>query len=197
VKKSIQASKKRRKKQMLIKKLSVRELCSIGLFTAIIAVCAQISIPMPYGVPMTLQTFAIPLAGAVLGIKNGTIAALVYVLLGAVGVPVFANFSGGIGMIFGRTGGFILAFPLMALLAGIGAKKDNPFWLTMWLVIGAVVLYISGMLMFSFVTSNSLMASFGFVVVPFLPTEVIKIAMVVVLNKLIKQALRKSGLLAQ
>ena len=181
---------------MEVKRLSIRELCSIGLFTAIIAVCAQISIPMPYGVPMTLQTFAIPLAGAVLGIKNGTIAALVYVLLGAVGVPVFANFTGGIGMIFGRTGGFILAFPLMALCAGIGGKKENHLWLAMWLIVGAIVLYISGMLMFSLVTSNGLVASFTFVVAPFLPTEAIKIAMVVVLNKLIKQALKKSGMLA-
>ena len=180
---------------MKTKTLSIRELCSIGLFTAIIAVCAQISIPMPYGVPMTLQTFAIPLAGTILGVKNGTIAALTYVILGAVGAPVFAGFAGGIGILFGRTGGFILAFPLMALAAGIGAKKTNLPWLAMWLVIGAIVLYISGATVFSLVTSNTLAASFAFVVVPFIPTEIVKIVLVVVFTKLIKQALEKSGML--
>ena len=174
---------------MMIKKgMSVHELCYISIFAAIIAVCAFISIPMPYGVPMTLQTFAIPLAGIVLGARNGTIATLVYVLLGAIGAPIFAGFTGGVGIIFGRTGGFILSFPLMALTAGIGAKK-NHYWLTLWLVIGAVINFICGMLMFSFVSSTSLVVSFGYVVVPFLPTAVIKVVLVVVFGKLIKQAL--------
>jgi len=178
---------------MKTKALSIREVCGIGLFVAIIAVCAQVSIPMPYGVPMTLQTFAIPLAGAVLGAKKGTIAALAYILLGATGVPVFAGFAGGIGMFFGRTGGFILAFPIMALTAGIGAKKNNIIWLVTWLVIGAIALYISGMLMFSLVTSSSLATSFALVVTPFIPTEIVKIAMVVILSRLINNALEKSG----
>ena len=180
---------------MKAKTLSIRELCQISIFTAIITVCAQIVIPMPYGVPMTLQTFAIPLAGVVLGIKNGTIATLIYVLLGLIGVPVFAGFTGGAGIVFGPTGGFILAFPFMTLTAGIGTKKNSYPWLIMWLVIGATILYTSGMLVFSLVTSNSLLASFTFVVIPFIPTEIVKIIMVVILGKLIRQALSKSGLL--
>ena len=173
------------------KPLTIRELCSIGLFVAIIAVCAQIIIPMPNGVPMTLQTFAIPLAGAVLGIKNGTIAALVYVLVGMTGVPVFAGFMGGIGMLFGRTGGFILAFPIIALTAGIGAKKESRPWLAVWLVIGALILYTSGMLMFSFVTSSTIAVSFALVVTPFILAEIIKITMVIILGKPLKHALEK------
>ena len=179
---------------MNTKVLSIRELCGIGMFVAIIAVCAQISIPMPYGVPMTLQTFAIPLAGAVLGIKNGTIAALVYVAIGAIGVPVFAQFTGGIGIVFGRTGGFILTFPLMALAAGIGARKDNRLWLALWLVIGALILYTGGVLMFNLITSIGILASIPLVVAPFIPTEVVKIVLVVSVSKPIKQALVKSGM---
>ena len=177
------------------KKLSISEMCQIGSFVAIIIVCAQISIPMPYGVPMTLQTFAILLAGMVLGPKKGTIAALVYVLLGAIGVPVFTAFAGGLGIIFGRTGGFILAFPFVALAAGIGGRRKNIFWLILWLVIGTIILFIGGMLMFSFVTSSSLMVSFTLVVVPFIPTEIIKIVMVIVLGKVIKKALNRSGII--
>jgi len=146
---------------------------------------------MPIGVPMTLQTFAIPLAGVVLGTKKGMIATLVYILLGAVGLPVFANFTGGIGVVFGRTGGFILSFPLMALAAGIGATKGK-LWLMAWLVVGTVVNYFCGMLMFSFITSTGLAAAFMLAVVPFLLTDVVKIAMVLVLGNVIKQALIKS-----
>ena len=71
-------------------KFSVRDICYAGLFAAVIAVMAQISIPMPLGVPMTMQTFAITLAAVVLGSKLSAIATLVYLLLGAVGGP-FAN----------------------------------------------------------------------------------------------------------
>ena len=181
---------------MTTKTLPLRELCKISIFAAIIAICAQISIPMPYGVPMTLQTFAIPLAGVVLGAKSGTIATLIYILLGFIGLPVFAGFTGGIGMVFGRTGGFILAFPLMALTAGIGAsfkgsKKQKLAWLLLWLLIGAILLYTVGLLVFYLVTSIPIRVAFGLVVVPFIPTEIIKIILVATLGGLLKQRLSR------
>lgn len=179
-----------------MKNFSVRDLCYIGIFTAIIVVCAQISIPLPIGVPMTLQTFAIPLAGIILGKRNGTLSALIYVLLGLVGAPVFAGFTGGLGIVFGKSGGFILSFPIMALTAGIGEQKNSKVWLVVWLVIGAVINYICGMLMFSAVMSLDLLTSFAYVVVPFIPTAIIKIILVAVLGRYIKTALVKSGVLA-
>ena len=97
-------------------KFSVRDICYAGLFAAVIAVMAQISIPMPLGVPMTMQTFAITLAAVVLGSKLSAIATLVYLLLGAVGVPVLANFSGGIDKFVGPTGGFLIC-AIMAMTA--------------------------------------------------------------------------------
>ena len=171
------------------KKLSIRELCYIGIFTAIISVCAQIQIPMPLGVPLTLQTLAIMLAGIVLGTKNGTITALVYILLGAFGAPVFSSLSGGPGIIFGRTGGFILSFPLLALSSGIGMLKDNRFWLATWLITGASLNFICGTLMFSAVMQLPVYASFGFAAAPFIPTELIKIALLVVFSKTIKRSI--------
>ena len=102
-----------------ISKINVRDFCYISAFTAIIAVMAQISIPLPAGVPLTLQTLAVPLAGIVLGAKRGCVSTLLYVLLAAVGVPVLANMTGGIGYVFGITGGFIISFPVMALLSGL------------------------------------------------------------------------------
>lgn len=91
-------------------KLSIQDLCSIALCTAVIAVMAQISIPMPLGVPMTMQTFAITLAAVILGAKKGSIAALVYILLGAVGLPVLAGFTGGIQYFAGPTGDSLSPF---------------------------------------------------------------------------------------
>ena len=177
-----------------IKILTIRDTCHIGIFAAIIAVCAQISIPMPALVPMTLQTFAVPLAGVVLGIKKGMLAVLAYILLGAVGVPVFANFTGGPGVIFGRTGGFILSFPLMALAAGIGARKGR-VWQAAWLVVGTAVNYLCGVLMFSFITSTGVVAALPLVVVPFLPGDVVKIVMVLVLGGVIREALVRNRVL--
>ncbi len=91
-------------------KLSIQEICLIAIMTAITAVMAQISIPLPMMVPMTMQTFAVTLAGIILGAKCGSIAMGVYLLLGAVGVPVFSGFKGGLQSLIGPTGGFLLSF---------------------------------------------------------------------------------------
>ena len=84
------------------------DMVCIAVFAVIIAICSWISIPAT--VPFTLQTFAIFLTVGVLGGKKGSLAVLVYILLGAVGVPVFAGFSAGIGILFGNTGGYIVGF---------------------------------------------------------------------------------------
>ena len=96
-----------------------------GMFAAVIAVLAQVALPMPSGVPVTLQTFAIALTGVVLGAKLGMAAAGVYILLGAVGVPVFSGFAGGLGILFGKSGGFIWGFLFLALLCGLGCQIKN------------------------------------------------------------------------
>jgi len=177
-----------------MKKISAREMCRIGIFTAITAVCAQLIVPMPYGVPMTMQTFAILLAGVALGAKNGALSALVYVLLGAAGAPVFAGFTGGLGVIFGRTGGFILSFPIMALAAGFGGAKSNKLWLAFWLIAGTAINFLCGMLMFGLVTGTGPAASFVYVVLPFIPGGIVKIILVALSGRVIKAALAKSGM---
>ena len=179
---------------MKTKKISVRELCYIGLFTAVTAICAQISIPLPYGVPFTLQTWAICLAGVVLGTKMGTLSAIIYVLLGAAGVPVFARFTGGINIVLGPTGGFILSFPILALFAGIGESKKQTHWLVAGLVSGTIVNWLAGMMYFSFVLSMNLQTAFTGAVLPFIPSAIIRIIFVTVIGKNIKTRLTKSGL---
>jgi len=153
----------------------VIDLCFISIFTAIIAIMAQIVIPMPYGVPMTLQTLAISLAGILLGPRRGAISALLYVLLGAVGVPVFAGFNGGLGAVFGPTGGFIMSFPVLAFAAGFGAARNNTKWLYGGIIAGIVLNYLCGVVYFSIITSNDLITSFVTCVLVFIPTDILKI----------------------
>ena len=178
-------------------KFSVRELCYMALFTALIAACAQISIPLPTGVPITLQTFAIMLAGIILGAKKGTISALIYVLLAMVGVPVLAHFTGGAGVVFGMTGGFILSFPIMPLIIGlfnkIGEVKNNKLLLPIGLVSAVIVNYICGMIYFSIFTSSSLMVAFTACVLPFILGDTAKIVLAIVLGKNVKHVLKKEG----
>ena len=92
-----------------------------GVFAALLVVLSQVSIPLPTGIPVTLQTFAVALCGCVLGPAVGSAAVGVYLALGAVGVPVFAGFSGGAGALVGMTGGYLWAFLPMAFLCGLGA----------------------------------------------------------------------------
>ena len=177
------------------RRLSTRELCYIGIFTAIIAVCAQIIIPQPGGVPFTLQAWAVSLAGLVLGPKKGTIAALIYVLLGAVGVPVFAGFSGGFGVIMRPTGGFILSFPIMALLAGLGEKKGGITWVVVGLAAGSIFNWTVGLFWFNWITDFGLGVSFGYAIAPFILVGVVRTIVLPMLNKSIKIAMKKAKVL--
>ena len=104
----------------------VRTITRIAMFAAILAVCSQIAIPLPSGVPVTLQTFAVGLVGYALGAKQGPVAVLVWCAIGLVGAPVFSNFMGGPAVLFGKTGGFIYGFLPMALLCGLAAEKKLP-----------------------------------------------------------------------
>ena len=152
-------------------KFSVRDICYAGLFAAVIAVMAQISIPMPLGVPMTMQTFAITLAAVVLGSKLSAIASL-----GAVGVPVLANFSGGFDKFVGPTGGFLISFPLMAYIIGLGVEHRDAFkgaFVTA-VIVGTVVNYVVGVAMFVVVAHSTIAVGITACVLPFIPTAIIK-----------------------
>ena len=98
------------------KKFEPLDLAYMGMFVALMAICSWISIPT--AVPFTLQTFAVFMTVAVLGVFRGTAAILVYILLGMAGVPVFAGFSGGYGAVVGLTGGYIVGFIFTALITG-------------------------------------------------------------------------------
>lgn len=171
---------------------SVRDICYVGLFTAVIAIMAQISIPMPLGVPMTMQTFAITLAAVVLGSKLSGISCIVYLLIGMVGIPVFSNFSGGIGKLVGPTGGFLISFPIMAFIIGLGVEHRKAFKgaFVVALVVGTVMNYVIGVLMYCVLTKNGVMAGITACVLPFIPTAVIKAVLASILGFAIRKRLK-------
>lgn len=174
-------------------KISIQDICSIAIMTAVTAVMAQISIPMPLGVPMTMQTFAVTLAGVILGSKRGGMSILVYVLLGAVGVPVYANFGGGLQNIVGATGGFLISFPIMAYLIGLGTemrKKKGMF--VLFLILGTLINYVIGVLMFCVIMQASVITGITACVLPFIPTAIIKAVVAAVLGLKIRDRLRVS-----
>ena len=153
------------------------------MFSALIAVCSIISIPIGE-VPITLQTFAVCLAAAMLGWKRGTLSVFIYVLLGAVGVPVFAGMSGGIGILAGPTGGYIISFIPAALIIGLAADKweRKALPLTISMVVGVLVCYAIGTVWFMVVTGMGIGESLMLCVVPFLIPDGVKIALAMILS---------------
>ncbi len=182
---------------------ALKDLCFIAVFTAIICVLSQLSIPMPAGVPMTLQTLIIPIAGIILGKKRGTYATLLYLLIGAVGIPVFSGFSGGLGVLFGMTGGFLISFPVLSFTAGLGDELGISFSskregskpqiyftiLVLCLIIGATINYVFGTIWFMIFSKSSFITGFTACVLPFIPTSVLKIVLVALIAPSLKKRL--------
>ncbi|EGG85113.1 hypothetical protein HMPREF0992_00040 [Lachnospiraceae bacterium 6_1_63FAA] len=172
------------------------DLVYISMFTVLIAICSWISIPA--AVPFTLQTLGVFLAVGILGGKRGTIAVLVYILLGAIGIPVFAGFSGGIGVLTGTTGGYIVGFLASALVMwgmerafGKGKKIQ-----ILSMLVGLLACYAVGTLWFMAVYTHQtgevgILAVLGWCVFPFVIPDILKIALAVILSGRLKGAVRR------
>lgn len=168
--------------------MKTKRICMIGIFAALMAVCAWITIPGP--VPFTLQTFAVFLSILSLGGRDGFISILVYILLGAVGLPVFSGFRGGVGVLLASTGGYLVGFLLAALLMMLFEKKG----LTAQILsaAGAMVTYFAfGTAWYAVVYTAggkpfSLTAVLMACVVPFVLPDILKIALAFVIAERIK-----------
>lgn len=171
------------------------DMVYIAVFAVLMAICSWISIPTM--VPFTLQTFAVFLAVGVLGGKRGSMAVLIYILLGAVGVPVFAGFQGGINVILGSTGGYIIGFIFSALLMwGMEKLLGKKTWvLAVSMVLGLIVCYAIGTVWFMVVYGRNsgavgLGTVLGWCVIPFIIPDLIKIVLALVLSKSLAKAVK-------
>ncbi len=162
--------------------MKTRDLVLIALFAALIALCAWITIPSV--VPFTMQTFAVFITVGLLGGKRGTLAVLVYILLGAVGLPVFSGFGGGVGVLFGKTGGYIIGFLVAALTMWGIFKIGGRNWVVrgIGMLAGLLVCYSFGTAWFMnvYMRTNgpvSLMAVLSWCVIPYIIPDLVKIAL--------------------
>ena len=175
--------------------LRLRDMCFIALFTAFIAIITQVTMPMPLGVPLSLQTFAVMLAGIILGAKKAPIALLIYLALGAVGAPVFVNFGGGFHRIIGPWGGFLMSYPFVSLIIGLGSDTGKKFWLAACLVCGAVLNLTMGTVWFAYISEAGLPEAFAAAFAPFILPEIIKIILAFGAGVPVRRILKKGGLL--
>ncbi len=159
--------------------MKTKDLTKIALFVAVLTVSAYITVP--FVIPFTMQTFAVFLACFMLGGVKAFVAILVYVLLGAIGLPVFSGFKGGAGALLGPTGGYIIGFLVSALVYGaitavFGEKKFVKFTAA---VVGLALLYAFGSLWFAFGYSTGGAGSLGVIlikcVVPYIVPDLVKI----------------------
>lgn len=168
------------------------DIVYIAVFAVIMAICSWISIPA--AVPFTLQTFGVFIAVGVLGGKRGSLSVLVFILLGAIGIPVFANFSGGIGVLAGPTGGYIIGFLFSALLMWamekLPGKKSVMQIVSM--IAGLIVCYAFGTVWFVIIYGRmngpiGFTAALASCVVPFIIPDIIKIALAYVLSRKLRK----------
>ena len=150
-------------------KLKTKELVICSIFASLTAILTQISIPLP-AVPLTMQVFAVALCGLVLGKRLGFISQIIYVLLGTIGLPVFAQFSGGIGII-----AFIVGY--------FSEKFKSTIGIMFGMICSLLISYIIGTLQFCIVTNSDFIKGLTICVAPFIIVDIIKLSLATLVGK--------------
>ena len=168
---------------------SIKEISLIAVFIATTAVLSWISVPLPFSpVPISFGLVAVYITGILLRPKHAVAVQVCYLLLGAVGVPVFSSFKGGIGALFGATGGYLLVYPIMAWVVATALNSSRSmraqrsqhkalFFLKaiVSMLIAHTLLYLGGTAWLSVITGNTFHASLALAVFPFIPLDIAKI----------------------
>lgn len=169
--------------------ISIKGLTIIAFFTSLTAVLAQIAIPIPFSpVPISFGLIAVYISGILLKPKHALYSQICYLILGMMGVPVFGGFKGGIGVLFGPTGGYLIVYPLMAWIVAMAlnskqsrqAEHKQSKWIVFLksgiaICIAHIILYTGGTTWLSITTGNTFYASLVIAVFPFIPMDILKI----------------------
>ena len=166
-----------------------KEITLIGIFAAITAILSQITLPLPFTpVPLSLGLVAVYTAGILLKPQHAVLSQLCYLLLGAIGLPIYAGFRGGFPALLGPTGGYLMAYPIIAGVVSWGINRkpsqnleksaENSLYVKSFalMLLAQFILYMGGTLWFSLVTGNTFSASLVMAVYPFIPLDGLKIA---------------------
>lgn len=177
-------------------KSNIHAITEIAVMTAVMCVLGPVSIPTGL-VPISLTPFTVFLAAYILGMKKGTIAVAIYVLIGMTGVPVFSGYEGGVAKVLGPTGGYIIGFILMALFSGLFIDRfyKAVYMQVIGMAIGLVVCYAFGTVWLMFQANLSLPAAMAAGVYPFIGFDAIKLVLAIVIGRPVRNALVRAGLL--
>lgn len=173
-------------------KSKTKDIVFISLFAVLIALCSWISIPSI--VPFTMQTFAVYLTLNFLGAKKGTVSVCIYLLLGLIGLPVFANFNSGVGALFGLTGGYMFGWILSGLIMWLLEKLiGKKLWAqAISMLIGLIVCYVTGTAWFMVVYAQGsgpigLWTALLWCVIPFIIPDMVKLALALMVSQRLKK----------
>lgn len=177
-------------------KSAIYFMSTCALMAALMCALGPLSVPIG-PVPITLVNLVIYLSVLLLGAKGASVSTLVYLLLGAVGLPVFSGFQGGLAKLVGPTGGYLVGYLIVAFLGGLAAEKTkyNTFFSIVGMLVGTAILYTLGTVWFVYQTGSEWVHALSLCVYPFIPFDIGKIVLASFVGKLIRSALIKSKLL--
>lgn len=176
--------------------IPIYEMTTTALMAAVMCILGPLSIPIG-PVPISLTVVSVLLAAFLIGPKLGTLSYLVYLLLGIFGLPIFSGGTGGLAKVAGPTGGYLLGFIFMALISGIFIEKFMDRWYLVFLgmVLSLVVEYIFGTIWFIYQQKCTLADAMKWCVTPFIPWDLVKIVIVMVVGYQIRKRLVASGVI--
>ena len=183
---------------VLYMKFDAKTMTRIAVMTAVICILGPVSIPIG-PVPISLTPLTILLSVYLLGMAEGACATLLYVVLGAIGLPVFGGFTGGFGIIAGPTGGYIIGYVFLALIAGWFIHKyyDRVWLQFLGMCLGTAVLYAFGTVWLAKVAGMTFMEALAAGVLPFIAGDVLKMVLAIALGRAIRSRLESAGLIVR
>ena len=158
-----------------------------ALFAAIISATSLILIPSPTGIPITLQTFIVSLSGFLLGWKYGTLAIIIYLTIGTLGLPVFSGLTGGIGVIFGITGGFLIGFIPLAATCGISKKIPHKI---IFPILGLIICHVIGIFWFVFSTESNILTAITTVSLPYIVKDIVSVFAAYIISQILLKRIK-------
>lgn len=179
----------------------IRNMIYIAMMTAIMGILSQVAFQSPTGVPLTLQTFAVALIAVLTGWKLGAASTALYILIGMIGVPVFAGAQAGPGVVAGPAGGFIWGFLFMVVLCGLGSSMCKGKAVKGYVIgyilgfAGLAICHICGIVQFMFVADKPFAQAFVLVSMPYIIKDVISVVLAYIVGGVIRGRLVKAGLI--
>lgn len=175
------------------KRISTRQMTIIALMTAVTCIIAPIVIPLPFSpIPISFTNLAIYLSLYVLGTSKAFVSYVVYLLIGMAGLPVFSGFSGGLGKVAGPTGGYMVGFLVMILIAGFFVDKfaGNRVLQASGMILGTAVCYVFGTLWLCYQAHLNFAGGLAAGVIPYIPGDLVKIAVVLAVGPTLGKAVK-------